>query len=222
MANLSTSSPTYFYLHGFASGPRSFKAQYLRDRFTENDLTLHTPDLNQGGFFHLTLSRQLLQVQTEFPSAPIILIGSSFGGLTAAWLAEKQIQVQKLVLLAPSFGFLSHWLPSLPSEQLQLWKTEGSMPIYHYAEGRPLPLSYQFVTDAAQYLDQQLQRPIPTLILHGIQDEVIPIQASRDYAAQRSWVSLMELESDHSLGDVISTLWEAIQQFLELHDGTGL
>ncbi len=27
---------TYIYLHGFASSPDSFKANYLRDRFTEH------------------------------------------------------------------------------------------------------------------------------------------------------------------------------------------
>jgi uncharacterized protein len=52
--------------------------------------------------------------------------------------------------------------------------------VHHYGEKRELPLSYDFVTDALEYQEDLLTRPIPTLILHGSYDEVIPIQASRD------------------------------------------
>lgn len=85
--------------------------------------------------------------------------------------------------------------------------------VYHYGEERSLPLSYEFVLDAAQYKDEQLLRPIPTLILHGQQDEVIPLQASRDFAAQRPWVELISLDSDHALGNVMFEIWEAIRAF---------
>jgi len=53
--------------------------------------------------------------------------------------------------------------------------------VYHYGE-KSSTLSYEFVLDAAQYKDEQLIRPVPLLILHGCQDEVIPIQASHDFA----------------------------------------
>jgi pimeloyl-ACP methyl ester carboxylesterase len=39
------------------------------------------------------------------------------------------------------------------------------------------------LTDAQQYDDTQLRAPIPTLILHGRQDEVIAIEASQQYAS---------------------------------------
>ena len=60
-------------------------------------------------------------------------------------------------------------------------------------------------------------RPVPTLILHGCEDEVIPIQASRDFTRQRPWVQLIELNSDHSLGNVLPEIWQAIQIFCQLH-----
>lgn len=211
-------SADYIYLHGFASGPRSAKAQDLRDRFEQLQIDLKIPDLNQGNFSHLTLTRQLDQVATILPPPEIstTLIGSSFGGLTAAWAGEQHAQIEKLVLLAPAFDFLSHWLPKLGPEQVQQWQTEQYLSVYHYAEGRSLPLSYQFVLDAERYPSEQLQRSIPTLILHGREDEVIPIQASRTYAAQRPWVQLIELESDHALGNVYPQIWERIQQFCGL------
>lgn len=212
---------SYVYLHGFASSPRSIKAQYLHDRFCSLGLTLHCPDLNQNDFYTLTLSRQIQQVESLLLEAieanvPVTLIGSSFGGLTAAWLTERCPQVDRLILLAPAFQFLEHWLPKLGTEQIDRWRTEDAMLTYHYSEQKMLPISYQIVTDLTQYDEATLQRPIPTLILHGQQDEVIPIAASRSFAAQRPWVRLIELNSDHALGDVQSEIWQAIRTFCQL------
>lgn len=208
----------YIYLHGFASTPESAKAVYLRDGFAAAKISLEVPDLNQGDFSHLTLTRQMAYVASLFPcdETPVTLIGSSLGGLTSAWLAQKYSQVQQLILLAPAFGFLSHWLAQLGDEQLQQWQTSGYLSVYHYGEKRPLPLHYQFVDDARQYQETQLVRPIPTLILHGQQDEVIPISASRAYTSSRPWVQLIELNSDHSLIEVMPQIWEATQRFCQL------
>lgn len=209
---------SYLYLHGFASSPSSTKARRLSDRLGVLQIPLIAPDLNQGDFSHLTITRQIQQVQAAFPPQPepVVLIGSSLGGLTAAWLAETNLQVERLVLLAPAFEFLAHWLPKLSVTQLRQWQSEQFLPVYHYAEGRSLPLHYGFVQDAMQYRDAALQREVPTLILHGLQDEVIPIEASRNYAATRPWVKLIELQSDHALGNVEAEIWQAICQFCAL------
>jgi uncharacterized protein len=222
---------TYIYLHGFASSPDSTKAKYFRDRFSALAIDLKIPDLNQRDFSNLTLTRQLYQIETEFLQPPtlqsqskniknsgeVTIIGSSFGGLTAAWLAQRQLLVKQIVLLAPAFQFLSHWLPLLGKQQLEKWQSQQYLPIYHYGEQRYLPLNYQFVTDMAQYPEEKLMRSVPTLILHGKHDTIIPIQASRSFAANRPWVELIELEDDHSLGNFLAEIWEAIQNFCSLN-----
>lgn len=210
---------TYIYLHGFASSPRSAKAEYLRDRFVRmRGTSLNVLDLNQGNFSHLTLTRQLKQAAAAFPPppTPVRIIGSSFGGLTAAWLGQLYPQVESLVLLAPAFGFLDHWLPRLGEEEVRKWRETGYLEVYHYGEGRSLPLHYGFIEDVESYQEEELQRRVPTLILHGMDDEVIPIQASRNYAQQRPWVELRELASDHSLGKVKEEIWQAVQEFFAL------
>jgi uncharacterized protein len=211
-------STQYIYLHGFASSPNSAKAQDISDRFAQIQTTLKIPDLNAGDFSQLTITRQITQVAAEFSndSTPVTLIGSSLGALTAAHLGQQYLQVQRLVLLAPAFRFLSHWLPKLGDEAVQHWQQEKSIMVYHYGEKRSIPLSYDFVTDATQYQENLLQRPIPTLILHGKKDEVIPIEASRDFACYRSWVDFIELESDHALGNVMEEIWQAIRLFCHL------
>ena len=205
----------YIYLHGFASSPNSAKAQYFRSAFSELAIDLKIPDLNHVNFSQLTITRQIEQILALFPPnpTPVTLIGSSLGGLTVALLAEKSLQVQRLVLLAPAFEFLSHWLPQLGEAKLKQWQAEQKLMVYHYAEKRSLPLSYNFVIDAANYQDKLLLRPVPTLILHGCDDEVIPITASRNFASSRPWVQLIELNSNHALADVM-TQWQQIKSFI--------
>lgn len=209
---------SYIYLHGFASSPHSAKATYLRDRFSELGINLQIPDLNQGDFSRLTLTRQLQQVAAEFPPppTPVTLIGSSFGGLTAMWLAQGSAQVQRLILLAPAFQFLAYWLPKLGAQQVRQWQENNAIDVYHYGEGRKLPLEYEFVRDAQQYREGALTREIPTLILHGNADEVVPVQASRHFATSRPWVNFRELDSEHGLGNAMPEIWQAIQEFCRL------
>ena len=208
----------YIYLHGFASAPQSRKAQALRDNFQQLGYTLHIPDLNQGDFTHLSLSRQIQQVQSEYLSSgqPTTIIGSSFGGLTAAWLGEQFDCVERVILLAPAFQFLANWQPKFLSEQWQQWEETGRMDIYHYGEQSMLPLDYGFVTDMRQYDDGALQRSLPTLVIHGLQDDVVPIQVSQEYGKKRAYVRLLEVESDHSLGDQLATIWAETTRFCSL------
>lgn len=205
------------YLHGFASSPSSAKGVALQRRLQSRGFDLSIPDLNQGDFTHLTLTRQIQQVADwvqESPDSPAIVIGSSLGGLVAAWGAETLPQIQRLLLLAPAFHFLDHWVERLGIEQIQRWQQQQVMSVFHYGENRYLPLDYGFLRDVEQYADQDLMRPVPTLIFHGRADQVIPIESSREYARSRSWVELVELESDHALGNVLDRIGSAVESWL--------
>ena len=211
----------YIYLHGFASSPQSRKAAYLKNQFATVGINLEIPDLNQPDFSKLTLTRQIAQTAALFNKSelPITLIGSSFGGLTAAWLAEKYPLVQKLVLLAPAFGFPGSWFKRFGIAELEEWQRLGYKDIYHYGADRLLPLHYEFLEDGNQYdLDlSPLKRSLPTLIIHGQNDTVVPIQVSQHYVKQHSATAkLIALDSDHGLNDVQEIIWQEILDFCEL------
>ena len=203
----------YIYLHGFASSPNSTKAQQFKTLFAQYNIPLLIPNLNQDDFYNLTIGRQIKQIGTylENDTTDTILIGSSLGGLTSAWLGEKYPQIKQLILLAPAFGFFHHWLHKLDNNTLENWKSKGELPIYHYGAKRELLLSYQFVIDGQNYEETQLKRPIPTLIFHGKQDIVIPIHYSYEYSKSRTWVNLIEVDSDHGLTDKIEEIWSYIK-----------
>ena len=218
----------YIYLHGFASSPQSQKAQYLRECFQSLQMNLKIPDLNQGDFFGLTLTRQVQFLQADYlnshnevdidkkASQHITLIGSSFGGLTSTILAQRNLEVKRLVLLAPAFQFPVHLSNLLGAEKMQQWQTDRSLLFPHYGQKCTVPLHYNFWTDLVQYEDETFFREVPTLILHGSDDNVIPITSSQEFASQRPWVELRKLESDHSLGNVMREIWQTLQEFCQI------
>jgi uncharacterized protein len=207
----------YLYFHGFASGAKSLKARYFQKNLSAAGLPIALPDFNAGGFEQFTIGRQLQQAKALLPTqAPVTLIGSSLGGWVALLLAQQCPQVERLVLLAPAFGFPGRWLDRIGAEKLQQWQQQGTWPVYHYAEKRELPLSYHFVTEAQQYLEVALDRELPTLILHGIQDAVVSIETSRQFAATHPLTQLVELESDHALANVLPQLWQATSDFCQI------
>ncbi len=192
----------YIYLHGFASSPKSQKVQYLKDSVAKRNVTLEVPDLNREGFEQLTLTRQLTQVSQLIGGDRAVLIGSSFGGLTAAYLGDRlKNQIAHLILLAPAFGFPQRWRDNLSADKQEQWQTTGQMMVYHHGEGQECPLNYSFWEDAQGYDWTQISNTVPTQIFHGVHDETVPIDYSRQYAKGRPWVELTELDSDHRLSD---------------------
>ncbi|MGL5510513.1 MAG: YqiA/YcfP family alpha/beta fold hydrolase, partial [Microcoleaceae cyanobacterium] len=173
---------------------------------------------------HLTLSRQLAQIGKifrEFTTAtPVTVIGSSFGGLTAAYLAEYYPQVERLILLAPAFNFLAYWLSVLGSAKLQAWQKAGSLAVYHYIAKKEICLNYDFIEDMYNHDESILRREIPTLIFHGVEDTTIPLVISQQYASLRPWVKLIELSDDHSLHNSLEDIWSMIEDFCQLSNKT--
>lgn len=209
----------YVYLHGFASGPGSTKAQFLRSRFAEHGITLHVPDLNLGDFATVTLTKQLQYLHDCFADTPLVVIGSSLGGLLASLIASTNTKVEKLVLLAPAFGFSDRLVTRLGEAAIARWQETGSLDYYHYGLKRFVPLGYEFFADAQAHTEMSLQRELPILIMHGLSDEVVPVSASRDFAASRPNVMPELLHGDHGLGDVLETIWQKSMTFLNLGCG---
>lgn len=204
------------YLHGWCSGPHSNKAQFIRQLWQQQQLPLHIPDLNQPDFFHLTLSRQIAQVEAHLRTQQqVTLIGSSLGALTALCLAERCPQVARLILFAPAVNFAQNARRLLNDDDMQRWASEGQLALYHHAHAANCAISYGFYEDMQTYSDADLQRVLPTLVLHGAEDEVIPVQDCLAFATQRPWIECHVLNSDHSLGNVFPDMARHIQGFCQ-------
>jgi hypothetical protein len=201
------------YLHGFASGPSSRKAAFFREKLQSAGIELETPQLEQGDFRTLSLSKQLRVVETTLGGAPVRIIGSSMGGYLAALYAASHPEVEKLVLLAPAFNFYQRWVESAGNEKMHEWQARGEIPVYHYAEGREVPIGYQLIEDAKRY-EAFPRFPQPSLIFHGTQDAVVPVEYSEQVARSHPNVKLITLNSGHELTDVLGTIWDESKAFL--------
>jgi pimeloyl-ACP methyl ester carboxylesterase len=219
------------YLHGFASGPMSNKAQFFRARFEELGISVEIPQLDEGNFETLTVTGQLAVigravVQNRDRSAnqnrdrqgaaadPVTLMGSSLGGYLAALYASRYPQnINRLVLLAPAFQFPSRWRKRFAGAELAEWQDTGRKTFYHYSFKGDRPLGYQFVEDAVQYEDEPDFRQ-PALILHGTRDDVVPAEVSEQFALHHLNARVCLVESGHELTDVLDKLWLETAAFL--------
>ena len=140
-------------------------------------------------------------------------MGSSLGGYLAALYAARHPNIERLVLLAPAFQFPTRWRRRYSSAEIDDWKKTGARPFYHYAYKENRPLGYQFVEDSLQYEDQPDFRQ-PALVLHGVQDEVVPPEVSEEFAARHPNVTLRLVESGHELTNQLDLLWAETAMFL--------
>jgi pimeloyl-ACP methyl ester carboxylesterase len=203
----------FIYLHGFASGPSSKKARFFRERFVELGIGLEVPDLTGGNFQGLTISGQLAVIERAARGDQVSLIGSSMGGYLAALYAARHAEVEKLVLLAPAFSFLSRWPETLGSKAMEQWKRSGILRIFNYAQVQEADLGYQLIEDARKYEAYPDIRQ-PTLIFHGNNDIVVPTDLSVTFAARHPNVDLHVLNSDHELANVLYDMWMETEAFL--------
>jgi uncharacterized protein len=203
----------FIYLHGFANGPTSKKARFFRERFAELGIGLEAPDLTEGNFTRLTLSGQLAVIERAAAGEPVSLIGSSMGGYLAALFAARHPEVEKLVLLAPAFSFLSRWPETLGEEAMEDWRRTGKLRIFNYAMVQDADLGYQLIEDAAQY-EAYPEFAQPTLIFHGRNDSTVPADYSVTFAARHPNADLRLLESDHELVNVLDDMWMETEKFL--------
>lgn len=201
------------YLHGFASGPGSSKAQFFRERLERAGAAVEIPDLAAGDFEHLTISGQLQVIEKAAAGRSLALVGSSMGGYLAALYAARHPEVARLVLLAPAFAFARRWPDRMGPNGVEEWRRRGTMEVYHYAEKGPRPIAFSLLTDARQYEDFPDFRQ-PALIFHGIQDDVVPAAGSVTFAANHSNVQLKLVDSGHELLNVLDLMAETAVPFL--------
>jgi pimeloyl-ACP methyl ester carboxylesterase len=201
------------YLHGFASSPSSTKGQRLASDLAARGLELHRPDLAEPDFARLTVSASLAvldRMDAEHGAgARWCLIGSSLGGyLAALWAQRNPARVERLVLLCPAFNMNQWWPRVVGADGMARWRAHGrlAMPDAH---GVMTPVHWRFIEDALSY-PAFPEVPCPTLILHGVGDQTIPVESSITYGESRDHVRVRTLDDDHALAASLDAISAAV------------
>jgi pimeloyl-ACP methyl ester carboxylesterase len=209
-------TPRFLYLHGFASGPDSKKGTAFAAHYAKRDVAIERLDLRVPSFEHLRLSAMVDVTIRALGgvSDRAVVIGSSLGGLTATRVAERDPRVVGLVLLAPAFQLMQRWRAQLGDAEWEAWQRTGWREVVDRTTGQPARIDFGFVEDVAAVDDRTHcggfpNVTVPTLILHGIHDDVVPIDHSRRFAAGKPHVRLVELDDDH---DLVSSLPEILDE----------
>lgn len=202
----------FLYLHGFASGPGSSKARFFRERLEQGGCQVEVPDLSAGDFENLTIRGQLHVIERVAAGNPLTLIGSSLGGYLAALYAARHPEVERLLLLAPAFGFARRWAAAL-GPGLQAWRRTGWLEVYHYGEQRTRRVSFRLIEDGRRYEDHPAVTQ-PVLIFHGRHDSVVLPSWSEEFVRGRRNARLELVDSDHELLNVLEAIWERARSFL--------
>jgi pimeloyl-ACP methyl ester carboxylesterase len=203
----------FIYLHGFASSPASRKAQFFAEKLRAAGVEVEVPALESDGFENLTVSGQLRVIESVAAGAPVRMFGSSMGGYLAALYASLHPEVEKLLLLAPAFGFAERWKLRLGDEQFSRWRDTGFMEVQHYATNTVQRVGFGLISDGLNYPAEPAFAQ-PALIYHGLADDVVPVAFSRNFVAKFPNATLREKQSGHELTDVMADIWEESKDFL--------
>jgi pimeloyl-ACP methyl ester carboxylesterase len=187
----------HLYLHGFASGPASFKAVYIKERLAECGVELVIPDLNVPSFEHMTLTAMLEVAEKHLPERTVVW-GSSLGGYLATYLAHSRPEkVERLVLLAPAFDFpVSFPIRTRGAEEA--WGAGKSVPIYHHASKRDLPLAGDLQKDCAKY-PASPEVKCPALVVAASRDETIPFSSIERWVKRHPQATLDQVDDQHEM-----------------------
>jgi pimeloyl-ACP methyl ester carboxylesterase len=206
------------YLHGFASSGASGKAAYLGERLRARGERFAAPDLNRPDFSTLTITRMIDQVHALIAAekGPVTLIGSSLGAFVAVNVAAKWPElVRSLILLAPALD-----LRDLGGEQLQAWRANGQMMVFHFAYGRMLPVHYELYEDARRYDTMNADVRMPILVVQGRRDVVVDPATVETWSRARANVQLHLVDDDHQLAASLPLIWDLTSRFLDSLPGS--
>ncbi|MDD3187266.1 MAG: alpha/beta fold hydrolase [Bacilli bacterium] len=179
-------------IHGFAGGTydQEFLANYL-----ELDRLLDVYTFTLPG--HDSYTRAKVTKEDWINSAEdhlkmlikngynkIYVIGHSMGGVIATYVASKHKEVKKLVLVAPAFKFLSFSdgtvnVIEIIKQAPELIKTYNSDEILSRILKLPIRTVSEFIELVKQYHDSTSDIRIPTLIIQGLNDSIVPVDSSK-------------------------------------------
>lgn len=186
-----TEEPMIIMCHGFSTSKDGRTNSLLEEKFNNHSLSTFRFDFfghgeSEGLFEEITISEAVDDVQKALSYLQGLgytlfgLVGSSFGGIVSILAASEKDEFKVLGLKSPVSDYLGLLIAQDHDLKIETWRDQGFIPISG-AEGQSLRLNYTFYEDAERIRGYEAVRKIriPTLIVHGDEDETVPIEQSK-------------------------------------------
>ncbi len=110
-----------------------------------------------------------------------------------------------MVLLAPAFRFVARWQEMQGPSGIARWRDTGWLDVLHYGDRAMRRIHFGLIGDAGHFPGfPDFQQP--ALIFHGVNDAIVPVDLSREFARSHPNACLRAVESDHELLDVLDSV----------------
>jgi pimeloyl-ACP methyl ester carboxylesterase len=223
---------TILYLHGFGSSQGGQKAEHFRRAAVQAGLGFCAFDFqghgaSGGSLRELSITRNLEDIArvhaelTRRGVGPVIVLGSSMGGLAGLWYAALHPTAVRAVLtIAPALDMGRAFAERLGEQTLREWQEIGVLDLQ--IDGVSRELGWGYVEDLQNHTVIQLGRRLqtPALVLQGRYDTSVHWQGAVDFAstARHDSVELhFFADGDHRLVDRLPGLWALMMEFLDRH-----
>ena len=142
-----------------------------------------------------------------------VIMGSSYGGLAIANASHRFSDRElRIVLMAPAFGLAENFRSMIGEEGLREWQKLDSHSYFHHGFDHEVKFGWDFITTADEMSWPSLHHP--TVIIHGNQDDIVPIESSRKVSTSNPIVELIEVEDGHRLAESLHFIPLAVHRVL--------
>tara|TARA_B100000214_G_scaffold83247_1_gene56602 strand:+ start:4443 stop:5084 length:642 start_codon:yes stop_codon:yes gene_type:complete len=197
------------FAHGLEGSPNGSKPTWMKESL---GWEIICPEMSNNGWTIADQTEVIANAITENEDVDIVM-GSSYGGLAIANASERFAKRDlRLVLLAPAFGLAENFRSIAGEQGLIKWENTGSRQYFHHGFGHEVEFGWDFITSADEMSWPNLHHP--TIILHGSQDDIVPIESSRKVSESNELVEIIEVEDGHRLADSLHFIALAVQRVL--------
>ena len=202
------------WVHGFGSHRGGEKAEAVRRECARRGWTFAAFDFRghgeSTGAIHSLRASSLIEdlaavraFLAESGVTRLGLVGSSMGAFAAAWFALRYPEsVVGCVLLAPAFGFLERRWERLTPAEREEWKKADRLRVTN--DWVDVEIGYGLIEEREQFrlADLAAKWRTPTLIFHGLSDDVVPAEDSLVFLRQAAYTGIelrLLKDGDHRL-----------------------
>ena len=197
------------WAHGLEGSPDGSKPTWMIENLGWDVVSVN---MSIRGWTIADQTKAVLDKVSEVDDFDLIM-GSSYGGLAVANAANELLDRDlRLVLMAPAFGLAENFQNIAGKEGLNQWENNGFRPYFHHGLNREIKLSWDFMVSAKKMSWPEIKHP--TVIIHGISDEIVSIESSRKVEESNSNVELIEVDDGHRLGDSLQFIPIAVEKVL--------